>query len=160
MFRRLKVQTQSGGCFSLLSALAVGFVLLLASSQAQFVYVANGGGSNNVSAYRIAENGALSPIPGSPFAAQFRGSRGQRSEVDRAMARLSSGIHWVIVGGESGPGARPIEAAWLRDIRKQCCREGVPFFFKQWGGVQKKKNGRVLDGWTWDGMPKGHLLEA
>lgn len=57
-----------------------------------------------------------------------------------------SGIHWVIaclpmagrqVGGESGPGARPMEAAWVRDIRKQCRREGVPFFFKQWGGVQK-----------------------
>lgn len=71
-----------------------------------------------------------------------------------------SGIHWVIVGGESGPGARPIEAAWVRDIRKQCRREGVPFFFKQWGGVQKKKNGRLLDGRTWDGMPKGRLVEA
>jgi protein gp37 len=70
-----------------------------------------------------------------------------------------SGIHWVIVGGESGPGARPIEAAWVRDIRKQCRREGVPFFFKQWGGVQKKKNGRVLDGRTWDAMPKGPLFE-
>jgi protein gp37 len=64
-----------------------------------------------------------------------------------------SGIHWVIVGGESGPGARPIEGAWVRDIRKQCRREGVPFFFKQWGGVRKKRNGRVLDGRTWDGMP-------
>jgi protein gp37 len=64
-----------------------------------------------------------------------------------------SGIHWVIVGGESGPGARPIEGAWVRNIRKQCRREGVPFFFKQWGGVRKKRNGRVLDGRTWDGMP-------
>ena len=70
-----------------------------------------------------------------------------------------SGIHWVIVGGESGPGARPIEADWVREIRKQCRRQGVPFFFKQWGGVQKKRNGRVLDGRTWDGMPKGHQLE-
>jgi len=70
-----------------------------------------------------------------------------------------SGIHWVIVGGESGPGARPIEAAWVRDIRKQCRREAVPFFFKQWGGVQKKRNGRLLDGGTWDGMPEGHILE-
>jgi len=65
-----------------------------------------------------------------------------------------SGIHWVIVGGESGPGARLIEADWVRDIRKQCLREGVPFFFKQWGGVRKKSNGRVLDGRSWDGMPR------
>ena len=65
-----------------------------------------------------------------------------------------SGIHWVIVGGESGPGARPIESEWVRDIRKMCRRDRVPFFFKQWGGVQKKKNGRVLDGKTWDGVPK------
>ena len=69
-----------------------------------------------------------------------------------------AGIHWVIVGGESGPRARPMEAAWVRDIRKQCRREGVPFFFKQWGGTQKKKNGRSLDGRTWDGMPKDRLL--
>ena len=70
-----------------------------------------------------------------------------------------SGIHWVIVGGESGPGARPIEAKWVREIRTQCREQSVPFFFKQWGGVQKKRNGRVLDGRTWDGMPKEHLLE-
>ncbi len=70
-----------------------------------------------------------------------------------------SGIHWVIVGGESGPGARPIEAEWVREIRKNCRRERVPFFFKQWGGVQKKKNGRILDGRTWDGVPKGPVLE-
>ena len=70
-----------------------------------------------------------------------------------------SGIHWVIVGGEGGPGARPIEAKWVRQIRNQCLAAGVPFFFKQWGGVQKKKNGRVLDGRTWDAMPKGRTLE-
>ena len=64
-----------------------------------------------------------------------------------------SGIHWVIVGGESGPGARPIEADWVREIRKQCRAHGVPFFFKQWGGVRKKRNGRVLDGRTWNQMP-------
>ncbi len=67
-------------------------------------------------------------------------------------------IDWVIVGGESGPGARPMEADWVRDISKQCRRENVSFFFKQWGGVQKKRTGRTLDGRTWDGMPKGHLL--
>jgi len=71
-----------------------------------------------------------------------------------------SGIHWVIVGGESGPGARPMEIAWVRDIRKQCHRHGVPFFFKQWGGVQKKRNGRLLDGRTWEELPQGHLLHA
>ena len=54
-----------------------------------------------------------------------------------------------------GPGARPIKAAWVRDIRGQCRRERVPFFFKQWRGVQKKKGGRILDGKTGDGMPKG-----
>jgi protein gp37 len=70
-----------------------------------------------------------------------------------------SGIHWVIVGGESGPGARPIRATWVRDIRKQCQQASVPFFFKQWGGVHKKKNGRLLDGRTWDNMPNGHLLQ-
>lgn len=69
-----------------------------------------------------------------------------------------TGIHWVIVGGESGPGARPIEAKWVREIRKQCRATGVPFFFKQWGGVQKKRSGRLLDGRTWDGMPEKHTL--
>lgn len=63
------------------------------------------------------------------------------------------GIDWVIVGGESGPGARPIKAEWVRDIREQCLACGVPFFFKQWGGVQKKKAGRELDGRIWDNMP-------
>lgn len=63
-------------------------------------------------------------------------------------------IDWVIVGGESGPGARRMERVWARDIRDQCLEAGVSFFFKQWGGVQKKKNGRLLDGRTWDEMPK------
>ena len=62
-------------------------------------------------------------------------------------------IHWVIVGGESGPGARPIEEDWVTDIRKQCNAASVPFFFKQWGGVNKKKAGRQLDGRTWDELP-------
>lgn len=66
-------------------------------------------------------------------------------------------IDWVIVGGESGPGARPMEGGWVREIRKQCRAAGVPFFFKQWGGVQKKRNGRTLDGRTWDGMPRDQL---
>lgn len=64
-----------------------------------------------------------------------------------------TGIHQVIVGGESGPGARPMDPAWVRDIRNQCQRQRVPFFFKQWGGVRKKAAGRLLDGRTWDEMP-------
>jgi len=63
------------------------------------------------------------------------------------------GIHWVIVGGESGPGARPLQPDWVADVRDQCQRAGVAFFFKQWGGVQKKRHGRELDGRTWDEMP-------
>ena len=63
------------------------------------------------------------------------------------------GIDWVIVGGESGPGARPMHPNWARDIRNQCLDAGVPFHFKQWGGVFKKRNGRELDGRTWDEMP-------
>jgi len=64
-----------------------------------------------------------------------------------------TGIHWVIVGGESGPGARAMNSAWAADLRDQCVRAGVSFFFKQWGGVNKKRTGRVLDGRTWDEMP-------
>ena len=62
-------------------------------------------------------------------------------------------IDWVIVGGESGPGARPMQPEWVRNIQRQCERSGVPFFFKQWGGVQKKRNGRNLGGRTYDEMP-------
>jgi len=67
------------------------------------------------------------------------------------------GIDWVIVGGESGPGARPMLAEWATDIRDQCLAAGVPFFFKQWGGTNKKKNGRMLDGQTWSEIP--HIPE-
>jgi protein gp37 len=63
------------------------------------------------------------------------------------------GIHWVIVGGESGPGARNVDARWVRQIRDRCVAQGVPFFFKQWGGTRKKVTGRRLDGRTWDEMP-------
>jgi protein gp37 len=62
-------------------------------------------------------------------------------------------IDWVIVGGESGPGARPMSPDWVRDIRDSCGAKGVPFFFKQWGGTRKKRTGRILDGRTWDEMP-------
>ena len=64
------------------------------------------------------------------------------------------GIDWVIVGGESGPGARPMEADWVRELRDNCVQHGVPFFFKQWGGVFKKRTGRTLDNKTWDQMPE------
>jgi protein gp37 len=64
-----------------------------------------------------------------------------------------TGIDWVIVGGESGPGARLLAAEWVRSLRAQCKKQRVRFFFKQWGGVQKKKNGRLLDGKTYDEFP-------
>lgn len=63
------------------------------------------------------------------------------------------GIQWAIIGGESGPGARPLDPAWVVDIRDQCLHAKVPFFFKQWGGINKKKAGRLLDGKTWDEIP-------
>jgi protein gp37 len=68
------------------------------------------------------------------------------------------GIHWVIVGGESGPGARPMQREWVLAIRDQCQKAGVPFFFKQWGGVRKKKAGRELDGRTYDELPSAISL--
>jgi protein gp37 len=63
-------------------------------------------------------------------------------------------IQWVIVGGESGPGARPIEEKWVLDIQKKCSASKVPFFFKQWGGVNKKKAGRTLNGQIYSEMPE------
>jgi protein gp37 len=63
------------------------------------------------------------------------------------------GIDWAIVGGESGPGARSVDPEWVTEIRDQCVEAKVPFFFKQWGGVQKSRAGRTLEGRTWDEMP-------
>lgn len=68
------------------------------------------------------------------------------------------GIHWVIVGGESGPGARPMDPKWVTEIQAQCRGKRVPFFFKQWGGVRKHETGRTLNGKTFDEMPRA--LEA
>lgn len=75
------------------------------------------------------------------------------------------GIHWVIVGGESGHGARPMQPAWVENVKRQCEAAGVAFFFKQWGGWgadgvrrSKKANGRELEGRTWDGYPATHLM--
>jgi protein gp37 len=67
------------------------------------------------------------------------------------------GIDWVIAGGESGPGARPMNPSWVRSIRDQCRSAEVAFHFKQWGGVNKKKTGRTLDGQTWDEFPNERL---
>jgi protein gp37 len=64
-----------------------------------------------------------------------------------------NGIHWVIVGGESGPGARPMRHEWVESIHRQCSRDSVPFFFKQWGGVRKEMAGRELHSRTYDEMP-------
>jgi len=69
-------------------------------------------------------------------------------------------IHWVIVGGESGPGHRPIQAGWVRGIRGQTEASGVAFFFKQWGGLRPKSGGRELDGCTYDEMPDTYLTRA
>jgi protein gp37 len=67
-------------------------------------------------------------------------------------------IHWVIVGGESGPGARAMNPDWVRQIHTQCLAHSVPFFFKQWGGINKAKTGRLLDGRTWDQMPASAVV--
>ena len=69
-------------------------------------------------------------------------------------------INWVIVGGESGPGARPVQENWIVEIRDNCVKNNVPFFFKQWGGFNKKKAGRLLEGRTWDGMPQNEFTFA
>lgn len=64
-----------------------------------------------------------------------------------------AGIDWIIAGGESGPGARPLAPEWIRDLRDECVEKHVAFFFKHWGGAVKKKNDRLLDGRTWDEIP-------
>lgn len=80
------------------------------------------------------------------------------------LARLSGlkldGIDWVIAGGESGPGARPMAPGWVADIRDDCQAQGVPFFFKQWGGFNKKKNGRELEGKIWNEWPAAQICFA
>jgi protein gp37 len=78
--------------------------------------------------------------------------------LEPLLGRLSDldlhGIDWVIAGGESGPGARPMNPDWVREVRDQCEVQNIPFFFKQWGGVFKKRTGRVLDARTWDEFPR------
>ena len=70
------------------------------------------------------------------------------------------GIHWIIVGGESGPGARPIKRSWVRNVRAECRAHNIPFFFKQWGGVRKSETGRTLDGKTYDEFPTVQQIEV
>lgn len=67
-----------------------------------------------------------------------------------------TGIDWVIVGGESGPRARPMDKSWVINIRNQCVRAGVAFFFKQWGGRSPKAGGRLLEGKEWNQFPRRH----
>ena len=69
------------------------------------------------------------------------------------MSGFLEGIQWVIVGGESGPHARPISEEWIRSIRDDCAAANVSFFFKQWGGRNSKSRGRILDGRVWDEIP-------
>src|SRR2546423_11014965 len=71
-----------------------------------------------------------------------------------------NGIHWVIVGGESGPRARPMAAAWVREVRDQCVAANVPLFFKQWGGLRPKSGGRALDGREWNQWPEEKIAAA
>lgn len=82
--------------------------------------------------------------------------RGQEQEADWRDKR----VDWVIVGGESGPGARPMEESWVRSIREECIDADLPLLFKQWGGVNKKATGRILDGITWDQFPATPYAEA
>jgi protein gp37 len=121
---------------------------------------------------RLAEVAALLPWPGNVWMgvsvenADYTWRVDQLAKVPAAVRFLSiepllgpipnlplRGVDWVILGGESGPGARPMEPAWAEQIRDRCIAVGVPFFFKQWGGVRKKRAGRVLGGRTWDEMP-------
>lgn len=100
---------------------------------------------------------------GLPRARQLRKAKAAVKflSVEPLLERLGhfslNGIDWVIVGGESGAGARPIDAAWVIEIRNLCQQTETPFFFKQWGGVRKKEHGRLLDGTTFDEMPPINL---
>ncbi|GAJ25036.1 unnamed protein product, partial [marine sediment metagenome] len=74
--------------------------------------------------------------------------------IDKIEMVNLQGVDWVIVGGESGPKARHLSPGWVTNLRDQCLVQKVPFFFKQWGGINKKKTGRLLNGRTWDEMPQ------
>jgi protein gp37 len=93
----------------------------------------------------------IDDLSGIPAALKFLSVEPLLGPIKRLSLR---NIDWVIVGGESGPHARPIDPNWVRSIRDDCVTEGVPFFFKQWGGTRKSTTGRVLDGRTWDELPQ------
>lgn len=93
-------------------------------------------------------------VAGLSSAVRFLSCEPLLGPLDLAEVLGTGAINWVIVGGESGPRARPMDAAWVRDIRDQCRADKVAFFFKQWGGVRKKDAGRILDRRTWDQMPR------
>ncbi len=92
----------------------------------------------------------ISHLRETPAAVRFLSVEPLLEDVGRLDLR---GIDWMIVGGESGPGARTMEKEWVRSLRDQCKQERVPFFFKQWGGFVKKRHGRELDGYTYDETP-------
>lgn len=94
--------------------------------------------------------GRLDDLRATPAAIRFLSLEPLLSRMPRLSLR---DIDWVIVGGESGPGARPMEPEWVSEIRDRCVSSGVPFFFKQWGGTLKKRTGRELEGRTWNEMP-------
>ncbi|HVS80141.1 MAG TPA: phage Gp37/Gp68 family protein [Pyrinomonadaceae bacterium] len=93
----------------------------------------------------------IDDLSGIPAAVRFLSVEPLLGPINRLSLR---NIDWVIVGGESGPHARPINPNWVRSIRNDCVSAGVPFFFKQWGGTRKSTTGRVLDGRTWDELPR------
>ncbi len=96
------------------------------------------------------EIGRLNALRGVPARTRFLSLEPLLERLDPVEL---NGIHWVIVGGESGPKARPMQADWVRGLRDTCVEQRVPFFFKQWGGVRKRENGRKLDGQLWDQWP-------
>jgi protein gp37 len=95
-----------------------------------------------------------------PSAIRFLSCEPLLGSLDLRESLGLSKVNWVIVGGESGRRARPMDASWVVDIRDQCVEASVPFFFKQWGGTNKKKTGRVLERRTWDQMPTHDALPA
>ncbi|MCW8138760.1 MAG: phage Gp37/Gp68 family protein [Planctomycetota bacterium] len=88
-----------------------------------------------------------------PAAVRFLSCEPLLGPLDLSGVLAQQRVNWVIVGGESGRRARPVTADWVRAIREQCAGAGVPFFFKQWGGTNKARTGRLLDGRTWDELP-------
>src|SRR5262249_41100007 len=92
-----------------------------------------------------------------PLAVRFLSIEPLLEDLGRLNLR---GIHWVIVGGESGPRARPMKLEWVLSIRDQCADAGVPFFFKQWGGVRKAKTGRLLEGKIYDQYPQSARVDC